>query len=124
MTVSGGAGNTGEARPGGVGASFTSALTTTASSSRNASVVPDLLEQIEVKVRRFTGDGAYDRRLVYDTVAGGGTADVVVVVPPRRSAVPDKNVGGAWSQRSTHLERIEMSSAYSASSVAGAMSGR
>ncbi len=31
----------------------------------------------------------------------------MIVVPPRRSAVPDKNVGGAWSQRSTHLERIE-----------------
>lgn len=70
-------------------------------------MVPDLLEQIDGKVRRFTGDGAYDRRLLYDPVAGGGTADVVVVVPPRRSAVPDKNVGGAWSQRSTHLERIE-----------------
>ncbi len=86
---------------------FVVASQLTESRRDDASVVPDLLEQIDVKVRRFTGDGAYDRRLVYDTVAGGGTADVVVVVPPRRSAVPDKNVGGAWSQRSTHLERIE-----------------
>jgi hypothetical protein len=73
----------------------------------DASVVPDLLEQTDAKVRRFTGDGAYDRRLVYDTVAGGGTEGVVVVVPPRRSAVPDKNAEGAWSQRNSYLERIE-----------------
>ncbi len=86
---------------------FVVASQLTESRRDDASVVPDLLEQIDVKVRRFTGDGAYDRRLVYDTVAGGGTEDVVIVVPPRRSAVPDKNVGGAWSQRSTHLERIE-----------------
>ncbi len=73
----------------------------------DASVIPDLLEQTDAKVRRFTGDGAYDRRLVYDTIAGRGGEDVVVVVPPRRSAVPDKNAKGAWSQRNTHLERIE-----------------
>ncbi len=86
---------------------FVVASQLTESRRDDASVVPDLLEQIDAKVRRFTGDGAYDRRLVYDQVASGGTEDVVIVVPPRRSAVPDKNVGGAWSQRSTHLERIE-----------------
>ena len=42
-----------------------------------------------------------------DTVAGSGTEDVVVVVPPRRSAVPKKNAEGAWLQRNSHLERIE-----------------
>ena len=67
---------------------------------------PDLLEQADAEVRRFIGDGAYDRRLVYDQVAGGGTEDVVVVVAPRRCAAPDKNAEGAWSQRNSDLERI------------------
>ena len=42
-----------------------------------------------------------------DTLAGSGTEDVVVVVPPRRSAVPKKNAEGAWLQRNSQLERIE-----------------
>ncbi len=65
---------------------FVVASQLTESRRDDASVVPDLLEQIDAKVRRFTGDGAYDRRLVYDQVASGGTEDVVIVVPPRRSA--------------------------------------
>ncbi len=86
---------------------FVVAAQLTASRRDDASVVPDLLEQIDAEVRCFIGDGAYDRRLVYDQVAGGGTKDVVVVVPPRRCAAPDKNAEGAWSQRNSHLERIE-----------------
>ncbi len=86
---------------------FVVAAQLTESKRDDASVVPDLLEQIDVGVRRFIGDGAYDRRLVYDQVAGGGTKDVVVVVPPRRCAAPDNNAEGAWSQRNSHLERIE-----------------
>ncbi len=86
---------------------FVVAAQLTASRRDDASVVPDLLEQVDAKVRRFTGDGAYDRRSVYDEVAGGGTEDVVIVVPPRRGGVPDRNAEGAWSQRDLHLERIE-----------------
>jgi len=73
----------------------------------DASVVPKLLESIDVELWRFTGDGAYDQRLVYDNVARAGTEDVVVVVPPRRPAAPDKRAEGAWSQRNSHLERIK-----------------
>ncbi len=86
---------------------FVVAAQLTGSKRDDASVVPDLLDQIDAKVRRFTGDGAYDRRMVYDKVAGGGTKGVVVVVPPRRGAVPDKNAEGGWLQRNSHLERIE-----------------
>ncbi len=52
---------------------FVVAAQLTGSKRDDASVVPDLLEQIDSEVRRFIGDGAYDRRLVYDQVAGGGT---------------------------------------------------
>ncbi len=78
---------------------FVVAARLTESRKDDASAVPDLLEQIGEKMRRFTGDSAYDRRLIYDKVTGGGTDDVVVVVPPRRCAAPDKNAEGAWSQR-------------------------
>ncbi len=70
-------------------------------------MVPKLLESIDVKLWRFTGDGAYDQKLVYDKVGRRGTEDVVVVVPPRRDATPDKRAEGVWSQRNTHLERIK-----------------
>ena len=43
---------------------------------------------------------------MYETVGGEGAENAVVVVPPRRGAVPDKNAEGAWSQRNLHLERI------------------
>ncbi len=86
---------------------FVVAAQLTKSRKDDASVVPDLLDQLDVKVRRFTGDGAYDRRVVYDEGAGGGTKGVVVGVPPRRGAVPAKNAEGGWLQRNSHLERIE-----------------
>ena len=86
---------------------FVVAAQLTESKRGDASVVPDLLEQTDAKVKRFTGNGAYDRKLVYDKLAGTGTEDVVVVVPPRRTAAPDKNAEGAWLQRNSHLERIE-----------------
>ena len=42
---------------------------------------------IEVPIRRFTADGAYDHRSVYDQLSAAGTENVVIVIPPRRSAV-------------------------------------
>ena len=43
----------------------------TASSGDDASVVSDLLDQIEDPIRRFTADGAYDHRSVYERVGAG-----------------------------------------------------
>jgi len=73
----------------------------------DASMVPKLLESIDVKLRRFTGDGAYDQRLVYDSVARAGTKDVEVIVPPRRSAVSEPTGKGPWPEREAHLKRIK-----------------
>ena len=53
----------------------------TASSGDDASTLPDLLDQIEAPIRRFTADGAYDRRSIYDRVGAAGTEDVVIVIP-------------------------------------------
>ncbi len=85
---------------------FIVAAKLTVSSGDDASTLPDLLDQIEAPIRRFTADGAYDRRSIYDRVGAAGTEDVVIVIPPRRSAVSPRSVGGPWSQREAALQRI------------------
>ena len=86
---------------------FIVAAELTASSTDDASTLPDLLDQIEVPIRRFTADGAYDLRSVYDRVGAAGTGDVVIVIPPRRSAVSAGQTDGPWAQREAVLERIQ-----------------
>jgi hypothetical protein len=91
----------------GVGAEgFVVAVKLTDSSGDDASMIPDLLVQLNASIERFTGDGAFDRREVYQQVAEAGTEDVMVVAPPRRSAIPDESAEGVWAQRNAHLERI------------------
>ena len=68
---------------------------------------PDgLLAPLEVPIRRFTADGTYDHRSVYDRASAAGTENVVIVIPPRRSAVSAGPTDGQWAQRDTALERI------------------
>ena len=50
--------------------------------------------------------GAYDHRSVYDQLSAAGTENVVIVIPPRRSAVSAGPTDGPWAQRDTALERI------------------
>jgi len=73
----------------------------------DASTVPDLLAQIKVPIRRFTADGAYDHRSIYERVGAAGTEDIVIVIPPRRSAVSAGPKDGPWGQREAALERIQ-----------------
>ncbi len=85
---------------------FIVAAELTASSRDDASTVPDLLDQIEDPIRRFTADGAYDHRSIYERVGTAGTEDVVIVIPPRRSAVLAGPTDGPWGQREAALESI------------------
>ena len=85
---------------------FIVAAELTASSRDDASALPDLLDQIEVPIRRFTADGACDHRSVYDQPSAAGTENVVIVIPPRRCAVDAGPTDGPWAQRDTALERI------------------
>ena len=41
-------------------------------------------------------DGAYDRKSVYDQAIAAGTENVVIVIPPRRSAVSAGPTDGPW----------------------------
>jgi hypothetical protein len=74
----------------------------------DADIVPTLLRQVDVPLRRFTGDCGYDKRGVYEAVskAGDGDVGVEVVVPPRRAGTASRSAEGAWGQRNRHLARI------------------
>ena len=85
---------------------FIVAAELTASSVDDASTLPDLLDQIEDPIGRFTADGAYDHRSIYERVGAAGTEEVVIVVPPRRCAVSAGPTDGPWAQREAALERI------------------
>jgi hypothetical protein len=69
-------------------------------------VLPDLLDQIDAPLERFTGDGAYDTRGVYSAVGAAGGPGVQIVVPPRRPATASPEATGPWAQRTRHIERI------------------
>ncbi len=86
---------------------FIVAAEVTASNADDACTVPDLHDQIEDPIRRFTADGAYDHRSIYDRVGEAGAEDVVIVIPPRRSAVSAGPTDGPWAQREAALERIQ-----------------
>ena len=85
---------------------FIVAAELTASSGDDASALPDLLDQIEAPVRRFTADGAYDHRSIYDQVGAAGTENVVIVISPRRCAASAGPTDGPWAQREAALQRI------------------
>jgi len=59
------------------------AQTLTENNQHDASQVEPLLEQVEVDVETFYGDGAYDQWKVYDALAEDS---IGAVIPPRRNA--------------------------------------
>ena len=79
----------------------------TSSNADDALTVPTLVAQLTASIARFTADGAYDTEAVYDAVAGSGTPDIRLVVPPRRTATRTPSAEGAWAQRDAAVARIE-----------------
>jgi hypothetical protein len=57
------------------GEGFVVAEALTQNTKDDAAVLPDLLGQIEGQVRRFTGDGAYDQKSVYEQIGVAGTKE-------------------------------------------------
>ena len=72
----------------------------------DASVGINLIEQIEGTIARFTADGAYDTRPMYDAVAAAGADDIRIVIPPKKTAIVDSRARGPWCQRNDAIERI------------------
>ena len=81
------------------------AVELTTSDADDGSRVGPLLDQLEGAVASLTGDGAYDREGVYGAVAERHP-EAVVVVPPRRDAVPSGTAETAPTQRDRHLRLI------------------
>jgi hypothetical protein len=68
----------------------------------DVSVMPDLLDQIDVQVASMTADGAYDGQAVYDAVTERHPK-AAVIVPPRITAV---SVATTATQRDKHFATI------------------
>src|SRR5881227_1044522 len=64
-----------------------------------------LLDRVEGPVASFTGDGAYDRAGVYDSVAERHP-EAAVIVPPRTTAVPSDTAETEPTRRDRHLRCI------------------
>ena len=64
------------------------------------------LDHTTLSRRNQIADGAYDHRSVYDRASAAGTENVVIVIPPRRSALSAGPTDGPWAQREASLQRI------------------
>jgi hypothetical protein len=75
--------------------------------AQDPTVVPELLEQLDVTLKRFVADGIYDNATVYGAIAEHqGGIPVDVVVPPRRNAAPSRTAATAPTQRDDHIATI------------------
>ena len=72
----------------------------------DASVGLSMLEHIEGTIARFTADGAYDTRPMYEALAAAGASDIRIVIPPKKTAIVDSRAKGPWCQRNDAIERI------------------
>ena len=63
-----------------------------------------LLAQIDEEIEKIIADSAYDGAPTYQTIAQRG-ADIEVVIPPRKTAVPDPESRSS-NQRDRHLDSI------------------
>jgi hypothetical protein len=82
----------------------------TALTDKNADdgcVAISMLKQIAGRVARFTADGAYDSRPMYEALAAAGAADIMIVIPPMKTAAVDSRATGVWCQRNQAIERID-----------------
>jgi hypothetical protein len=81
-----------------------SALTT--STVDDASVVPELLAQVPEPVSRFTADGAYDAKKVYEALHARPQPPRNVVIPPKRGAVTGLFPDGTWPWRAANIDLV------------------
>ena len=72
----------------------------------DASVAISILEQVKGTMARFTADGAYDTRPMYQALAATGGANIKIVIPPKKTATVDSRATGPWCQRNDAIERI------------------
>ncbi len=86
-------------------AGFIVASKLTDSSVDDASVGVTMIDQFDGTIGRFTSDGAYDTRAIYQALAASGTTDVTIVIPPRRTASVSQPADSVLEQRDAAIER-------------------
>ena len=77
----------------------------TGSSVDDASVGAAMIGTVKAPIGRFTGDGAYDTRAVYEALADKQPAPTIVI-PPRRTASPSTPRETVLEQRDAAIGRI------------------
>ena len=70
----------------------------------DSTVVPELLDQVDGDIERFTADGAYDTWAIRDALASAGTT---AVVPPSKKAVASGRDTPASRERDAAIARIK-----------------
>ncbi len=78
----------------------------TDSGADDALVGVGMIEELQTPIARFTADGAYDRKAIYDVIAGRGVTGVKIVIPPRKTASPSKSPDGPLVQRDAAIKKI------------------
>ena len=78
----------------------------TSSGADDASVGATMIEKIEVAIERFTADGAYDTRAIYEALTAAGERGTTIVIPPRKTASRSKPAEGRLKQRDAAIRRI------------------
>ena len=79
------------------------AVELTENTTDDASMVPNLVGQVEGDIVRFTGDAAYDTRAVYEAAQSRGA---VVVVPPTRQAVAARRTRVPCQSRDSTIMQV------------------
>jgi len=90
------------------GNGFIVAARLTESGSSDSMIGVQMVEVLDVSVQRFTADGAYDSRAMYEALAAVGVPGLRIVIPPPTTAVPDSRATGARHQRNEVLEAIAL----------------
>jgi IS5 family transposase len=72
----------------------------------DASIGVAMLEENEARIARVTADGAYDTRAIYEALATVGVPEVVIVIPPRKTASRSRPAEETLRQRDAAIARI------------------
>jgi len=88
------------------GDGFIVASSLTDSGIDDASVGVAMIKEGEARIGRFTADGAYDTTVIYQALATAGLPEVVIVVPPRRTASPSKSAEEVLRRRDAAIAMI------------------
>ncbi|MCP4640796.1 MAG: transposase [bacterium] len=78
----------------------------TESSVDDGAVGVTVIEQMEATITRFTADGVYDTRAVYEALVASGATHIRSVIPPKKTAAMDPRAAEPWRRHNDAIERI------------------